>query len=141
MVYGDILKFGFSSFVSFIVDFLLFSIFNIYGTPIILSNFLARVISSVTNYSINKRYVFESREGITSAVKYFFLAVGIFIVNTCVVYLLSDVIGMKVIISKIFTEVGFFLVSWSVQSKLVFNNTKLDIKEKFKKIKYILTRY
>lgn len=82
-IYQSILKFSGSSFISFVLDYILFNIFSLFlgilsfRNPIFFSNILARVISCGFNYHLNKKYVFHSYGNHMKALKYFTLAFGI----------------------------------------------------------------
>ena len=67
MIYKDMFKFALSSLSSFIVDYLVYAffLFVMMAVPIslriLLANGIARVASSIFNYSTNKRFVFKNK--------------------------------------------------------------------------------
>ena len=118
LIYKEIIKFSGSSIISFIIDYILYSISFILTKELILSNILARVISGTTNYMINKHIVFKSsKKGLQSAIYYIFLAVVILVLNTLI---LLVTIGMNAFIAKITTELILFIISYTVQKRFVF---------------------
>jgi len=124
-IYKEILKFSASSLISFVVDYILFSVlsFTPLGTP--LANVIARVISSVVNFTINKKFVFKSKGNLLrSALKYFLLAAAILVGNTLVLYLFTDVLHVFPMVAKIITEVLFFMINWVIQRRFVFKKKK-----------------
>ncbi|MGN0383641.1 MAG: GtrA family protein [Eubacterium sp.] len=126
-VYKEILKFSASSFISFIVDYSLYIIFLLLtgrlqaAVSIPLSNILARIISAATNFSINRNYVFKSKDNVfKSAILYVLLACCILAGNTCLLTVLVNIIGINKFIAKIFTEITFFIFSILVQKFIIF---------------------
>ncbi len=129
-IYSIILKFAASSFVGFLVDYLAYSILMIalsgLGSAVCIpvSNITARIFSSTVNFSINKKLVFKNNDSlIKTAVQYFTLAVLILIGNTLFLSLLVHTFGMNSFLAKIFTEIVFFGISWTVQRFLIFPRT------------------
>lgn len=122
-IYGEILKFAASSFIGFLVDYLLYSfILLILGTKgILVANILARVVSASVNFRINYKYVFQSQESVLkSALKYFALACFILSCNSSLLYFLTIIIGLNPYFAKIAVELLLFFVSWLVQRTIVF---------------------
>lgn len=123
-IYREILKFSASSLLSFLIDYGLFCMFMSLTGMTVLSNVTARIISASVNFSLNRSFVFGSRENIfKSAVKYFLLAVVILIFNTCILKLLIAV-GTPYMLAKIVTETVMFLFSWTVQKLFIFKGAK-----------------
>ncbi|MBQ5316263.1 MAG: bifunctional glycosyltransferase family 2/GtrA family protein [Oscillospiraceae bacterium] len=115
---GQIVKFSASSLAAFAVDYLFFCLLSGFG--LMAANIGARVISSVFNFTVNKRVVFkDGSSGLRAAVKYFALAAGILTVNT---FLLSafTASGMNEFAAKIVTELIMFSVSFTVQKLFIF---------------------
>lgn len=121
LIYKEIIKFSGSSIISFIVDYLLYSVSFILTGKLILSNALARIISGTVNYTINKKIVFKSQNNaIKSAIYYIFLALVILILNTLVLKSLVTFIGINAFIAKIITEIILFVLSYTVQKRYIF---------------------
>ena len=119
-IYKEILKFSASSFVSFLIDYGLFCLFSSLTGILTLSNVLARIFSSIVNYTLNKKFVFCSQEKTTeSAVKYFLLAGVILLCNTLILKGFS-VIGVNGYLAKILTEILMFICSYLIQHKFIF---------------------
>ena len=121
-VYKEIFKFSLSGIISFIIDYLLFTIILLLSSNLVLSNVIARIISSSINYSINRNIVFKSSNSIfKSLCKYIMLAIMILLLNTIILKLLSTIINP--FISKIITEIILFFISYFVQSKIIFKGS------------------
>ena len=59
-IYKEILKFSLSSLLSFIIDYILYTILLVLTTNINISNIVARVLSATCNYTMNRKFVFNS---------------------------------------------------------------------------------
>lgn len=120
-IYKEILKFSFSSIASFLIDYLLYVLFNLLTGNILFSNIMARVISGTTNYSINRCLVFKSTKKVKSTFyKYVILAIGILFFNTLLVLRFSKI--MNIYLAKLLTEVILFFVSWFIQKMFIFKD-------------------
>ena len=127
MIYKNIFKFALSSFSSFLVDYLVYAIAILFlptvptGLRIFLANGLARVTSSIFNYSTNKKLVFKNEDSLVkTGLGYFGLAVGLFVLDTLLIRLFYAVFGMNLLIVKIIVGILLFAVSWTVQKKFIF---------------------
>lgn len=121
LIYKEILKFISSSFTSFIVDYLLYTAFTILTGKLIVSNVCARVISSTFNYYINKSMVFNDKKEIRKSIfKYYLLALIILVLNTSLLYLIVNVIGVNKYLAKVIIEILLFILSYRVQKNHIF---------------------
>ena len=129
-IYKDILKFSCSSLLSFCVDYIFYSIFAMISGNVAFSNICARVISSIFNFSMNKKFVFKNNEGIAkTAAKYFLLAALILAANTIMLELCVKYLIHNKYISKILIEVLLFFISWAAQKSFVFRKRERKIDE------------
>lgn len=125
-IYREILKFSASSFISFLVDYALYSVlllltsgWGIYS--LWLSNIIARIVSASVNYTINRKLVFKNKNNITKSVlQYFALAVLILIGNTFLLSIFVEQFGINRYVAKICTEIFFFGISWIIQRGIIF---------------------
>ena len=127
MIYKDMFKFALSSLSSFIVDYLVYAffLFVMMAVPIslriLLANGIARVTSSIFNYSTNKHLVFKNKDSVAKTGSgYFGLALGLFILDTLLIRLFYTAFGLNLLISKIVVGFFLFLVSWVIQKKVIF---------------------
>lgn len=110
-----------SSLLAFGVDYALFNLlfYVVFGgklaTPV--STVCARAVSGTGNYYVNRRFVFGDARGRYTFWNYWKLALGILAVNTAVMYLLVDVLGLPAFAMKLVVEVLMYLVSFTVQHK------------------------
>ena len=89
----------------------------------IVSTGIARSISSIYNYSINKRVVFAARGNVTklvTACKYFALVLIIWVFNTIILKLATTYLNIPFAIAKIIADIIMYFVSFSVQRDMIF---------------------
>ena len=108
-IYKEIIKFSMTSILFFIIDYLLYILLIIFSKNLVLSNVGARGLSSLFNYSVNRK---------NSLINYYMLVVVILILNTMILSLLSLVID--VYSAKILTELILFICSYLVQKLFIF---------------------
>ena len=119
-IYKEILKFSLSSLLSFIIDYILYTILLVLTTNINISNIVARVLSATCNYTMNRKFVFNSnREVKDTLLEYALLAIFILVVNTLLLNILVT-IGINAFFAKILVELILFIVSWLIQKKKIF---------------------
>ncbi|MBR2539473.1 MAG: bifunctional glycosyltransferase family 2/GtrA family protein [Mogibacterium sp.] len=126
-IYKEIIKFSASSFIGFLVDYGMYALllaltarYALAGS-LIIANVGARIVSSVTNYTINRKLVFKSKAGVAkSALQYFALAALILAANTAILSVLTGYFGINQMVAKVITEVLLFSLSWLVQRYVIF---------------------
>ena len=116
-----VLRFGASSFLSFLLDYGLFCLMSAAGFGIAAANVSARVCSSVFNFTLNRRLVFRDSSSIKkSAAGYFALAAVILLLNTLILKGLA-LLGLSRSVAKLITEAALFVLSYVVQKRKVFS--------------------
>ena len=131
-VYGLIIKYALSSIASSVVDLGAFYVFSkIFSakSEIFLATLLARVISVLVNFSLNKKLVFENRGNVAKTLfRYVCLAVPIMLCSWGLVYAVTDLLVIESAfirtLWKLLVDTALFLISFRVQRKWVFNNKK-----------------
>ena len=127
MIYKNILKFALSSLSSFIVDYLVYAFSILFlsfipsGLHLLLSNGLARVTSSIFNFSTNKKLVFKNKaSNLKTGAGYLTLSVVLFFLDTLLISLFNTGFGINLFMAKIFVGMLLFVVSWTVQTRFIF---------------------
>ena len=115
------IKFAASSFMGFLIDYILFCslslIFPDKKIYILLANIIARIISAACNYMANCLFVFKEKQRLRSALSYFLLAVFILFMNNIVLLIYSGIPGLSLYIAKILTELTLFIASYLIRKK------------------------
>ncbi len=126
-IYSVILKYMMSSLTAFIVDIVLFSVFiNIFKPLtllyyIIISTYLAKILSCTYTYLVNKNIVFGSKGNtIVTSIKFITLCI---VQSSCAAFLIRWVVfstRWNEILCKIIVETILFFVSFQVQKRWIF---------------------
>lgn len=128
-IYLNLLRFCSSSLMSFVADYSLFymlteicTVIGIAHTKgIIISNLCARVISSSFNFTVNRYLVFRHKGSVkNAAIRYFSLAAGMLVMNTCLLTLFSSRSSLGIMAVKILVESICFVLNFLVQQFHVF---------------------
>jgi putative flippase GtrA len=127
LVYLPILKFSMSSITCGILDFgLLFIIKSLSGN-LLVSVIIARVISSLCNYLLNKHMVFQSdsEKKLVPLFQYYLLAVFVLTCNYLLLSFLTEVVVLSLFLSKLLTEGMLFVISYLIQHRFIFKSNKV----------------
>ncbi len=126
-IYKMILMFVSSSFLSFLFEYILFLLLTwltkSWSISLLFATAVSRVLSSILNYSLNKRLVFES-DNRTSFLRYVVLAVFIFGVHFGLLYLFTTICGIPKWIAYIIVQLIVYPMSFVLQRKFVFVKDK-----------------
>lgn len=133
VIFLHLIRFVSSSIISSIIDVLLawilLDVLKIWMTSdfwrIALSSLIARVLSTIVNYVINKKYVFkEKTNSKQTAIRFLILTIVITILSTLFVYAASSLHIMSEKLAKPVGDLLLFLLSYSAQTKWVFKNNE-----------------
>lgn len=124
------LKFLFSSGVAFVIDTLLLTLiapllrWNA-GVNEAVAQTAAWIVSSLTNFTINQKFVFRAKGGALLAFgQYYSLAIFVLLAKQALLFLFSTVLALPLLPAKVICEVTFFVLNYFVQKKLIFNRKK-----------------
>ncbi len=125
-LYIELFKYGISSLLSSFVDVGIFALFLVIFTKssafeIFIYTFIARVISGIFNYYLNKKFVFQIKEKNKSGALKFCL---IFFLRTVASWFFVELIlKFKIIpaaFAKMIVDTSMFQFNYIFQKKLVF---------------------
>ncbi len=131
LIYKDLFKFSGASFLSFLVDFSVFSLLILLAgkrsegdlSSIITlgCNVGARLVSGTANFYMNQHWVFRSSQRIgKSGFQYFLLAMGVLAANSLLLLVITSILNIPPLPAKVLVELLLFLVSFWVQKKIIF---------------------
>ncbi len=135
-IYKTIFKFMLSSLVASLVDIGLFAVFLILFKNFIddklattISAVLARVVSSLTNYTVNKKAVFGcNQKGSNTIVKYYSLAVCQMLASVGLLQLVKMAFSITnsalTVLAKAIVDTILFFISFRIQQQWVFKKKK-----------------
>lgn len=123
------LLFAFSSFSSFLLDYVLFlllvQVFGAAGAAwgVVAANVSARLISAFFKYNLNRLIVFKSHASARqTGLAYALLALGILAGNSMILAFFTDLLHLVPALAKILTELTLFITSYAVQKHVIFRS-------------------
>lgn len=120
VIYSLFLKYIIVSIFSFLTDIFLFKIFMVFKSSILSSTIIARIISSILNYMLNRNKVFKSYNK-TSFSKYYILVfIQMFISGMSVSFLSNTFKNKNILVLKIIVDIVIFIVNYYIQREWVF---------------------
>lgn len=98
---------------------------NDMNKAIMLSTIIARIISSLFNFSLNKNKVFDSKDSLSSTiVKYYALACVQMLASWLLVSFVFEKLAINTSIIKVFVDGLLFIISYQIQNRWVFRKQK-----------------
>lgn len=141
--YKVFLKYIVSAFISFALDLILFSLFSLLlkkgigDKSVFIATIMARVISSLVNYFINRNKVFKNNENkmdVKTLIRYYLLVIIQMLVSATVVTSIYKSVHIYETLIKIPVEIVLFMVNYFVQKKFIFNDNNKTNFSKHKKL-------
>ncbi len=130
-IYSLFMKFIIASGLSFVIDIWIFSVvvgllkINAPTYYIILATIIARVISSIFNFIVNRKMVFKSEEkGNSELIKYYTLCIIQMLTSALLVDILFGLIHINETIVKIMVDAILFVISFQIQREFIFNKRR-----------------
>lgn len=119
-----IFKYIMSSGLSFIIDISIFWLINTIFKNIILATIIARIISSLVNYIINRNVVFKSNlSRRKTIIQYYTLVLVQMLISAFSVDFIFSIIKFNPTIIKIMVDSIIFVVNFLIQKYLIFKNS------------------
>lgn len=125
--YFVLLRFVSLSFVTAIVDYLIFFIAHFYGCGILLSQIMARAVAIIFNYPLAKNAVFDASNSNKQAFpKYLSLVVINGLIAYGLIKFFISEFALHVLLAKMLSELIIYFANFLIQQKLIFNQHKPD---------------
>lgn len=126
----QILKFSLSSFIAWLLEFLLYDILILIwvdDAAVRALYYVARIVILIPNFLINRQMVFSKNASVgKAAAKFFALQLAIMIIAAEATHLLSKVVDIGEVLTPIVVrvpvDVGLFVVSYFVQKRWIFKD-------------------
>jgi len=129
LLFKNFFKFMSVSFMSFLIDISFFQIFlSILGyvmssRRIIVATVLARAVSSLFNYTVNRKWVFADKNRLSKTFfSYYSLVAVEALASGFSVYWLFQLTGVREVILKVFVDAILFMISYRIQKFLIFKD-------------------
>ncbi len=121
-IYKKFIKYSIVSLLSAVIDLSLFTILN-YKYEVIISTVIARIISGTFNFTLNKKYSFESNNNaFVEGIKYLALFIANMFISGIIVKLLS-VIPIHNTLIKLVVDITIFIANYFIQKKYIFKKS------------------
>lgn len=118
----------FSSGIAFATDISIFSLLvNLLNCSIVLSAILARIISSLLNYLLNRNLVFKKdnqKFDKKSFIEYYSLVIIQLSISTILTLIFNNIIKINVTFIKIIIDVIIFIANYLIQKFFIFKKWK-----------------
>lgn len=119
--YKTFLKYIFSSGSSCIIDLGLFTVFFELIKKDTYASILARIVSSLYNFIINRKFVFNSTENkLKSFISYYFLVIIQMFISTLLVHIIFKLINVYPTFIKVVVDLIIFFINYFVQKFYIF---------------------
>lgn len=120
-IYFVLFRFLLSSLSTALIDFIVFIVCSSFGTSILLSTIIARLVAGNYNFVINKKVVFKSETNFTlSFIKYWLLVILLGFLSYIGILTLVNYADLNILLSKALLESLLFIMSFAVQRNLIF---------------------
>ena len=131
VIFTNFLQFSISGILSFLIDIIIFSILtkcilvNLDVTiSVLIGTVVARVISSICNYSMN-RQIFRNEGAVKhSIIRYYTLCVAQLLVSWGLVVCVFNQVQWDTTVIKIIVDMVLFFISYQIQKNWVFRGGK-----------------
>lgn len=134
-IYKIIFKFMISSGTSFLIDYGIYSLLVFLiggnfsrGLRLFIATFVARAVSSICNYTMNRKAVFKSKASVSrSLIRYYILCVFQTAASYGLVFLLSSLCragSFLEIVLKLAVDIVLFMISFQIQHRWVFKEER-----------------
>ena len=126
LIYRHFITFIAVSISSFLLDYGLYLFFvRFCAVNIGMSTLIARIISSVFNFCMNRHVVFRNRDNILKkAAEYFLLAACSLGCNILCMHLLIDIWGWNKFWAKLPVEILLFFTNFTIQKMIIFRKKR-----------------
>ncbi|NLB54258.1 MAG: glycosyltransferase [Lentisphaerae bacterium] len=134
LLFGNFFKFASAGVLSTLLDHALFNLLERWLVPsffahlpslssvstVLTATVVARICSSLFNYRINQRFVFQVQKSKGSLLRYFFLATIVMLLSAFFVESLHISLGMDTGIAKILVDTILFFANYRIMKSWVF---------------------
>ena len=123
-IYMVFARFSFSSLLSFGLDITIFALFLSYSQSIFAATIMARVISGVFNFILNRNFVFQVYDKnnlIKESISYIILWTILMLLSALIVSFAEESSSYVVILLKILVDLLLFFIAFYVQKNIIFN--------------------
>lgn len=124
-ILNSFFKYSISSIIAAFIDIIFFELFlhikiNI-SNKIMFATTLARIISSITNYTLSKKIAFKDKSNVLKTIiKYYTIAIIQMIMSGLAVTLICNLTNISEVFTKVTIDTCLFFIGYKIQRKWVF---------------------
>lgn len=117
------IKFGLVGALNTTINWIIFILLNSLGVYYIISNIISYSLSTLNSYIWNSKWVFKYNGDNIKKTTFKFIILNIIglILNTCILYILVDILGLSKIIGLIITTGIVMLLNYFINKLWVFS--------------------
>lgn len=119
----EIIKYVFFGVITTAINIILFIVIEYIGVQYLIANGIGYFIAVGFNFYLNKKYVFKPSECITTRIqliRFFVLRVGSLAIDTLLFYLIVDIIGLNMYLSRVFLSIFIILGTYLINKICIF---------------------
>ena len=126
-VLARLMRYTIVSIASFVIDYLLFVLLShVAGTPYLIANIAARVVSAIANFTGHKVFSFRSPDRTLPKAARYVLAVAVSLsIASVLLYVAVEYLGFASLIAKPLVDALVFLINFAVLSRFVFRGRRI----------------
>ena len=116
------IKFGLVGVLNTLINWILFILLNSIGVYYIISNIIAYIISTLNSYLWNSKWVFKYSGDNIKETSFKFIVLNIIglTLNTIILYLLVDIVGLNKLIALVITTGIVMILNYFINKLWVF---------------------
>lgn len=123
-IYFVLLRFSLSSVLTAVVDYVVWAICFEISAMLLMSLVVGRIVASLVNFALNKRFVFQSSRGVAFClISYSALVVAVLAASYGLIIFFSQFLGVHERVAKIIAETCLFFFTFTIQRDYIFNET------------------
>lgn len=117
------IKFGLVGVLNTAINWIIFILLNSLGVYYIISNIISYSLSTLNSYIWNSKWVFKYNGDNIKETTFKFIILNIIglILNTCILYILVDILGLSKIIGLIITTGIVMILNYFINKLWVFS--------------------
>lgn len=119
-IYWVLSRYTMNSFLSFLIELGVFFVCRQFFFNLLASLIVARAISGAYNFTVNKYYVFRSRQYIIHHAMQYIALAGICIMLSYFLIRLFLLVGINVYVGKVLADILIYTISFNVQHFIIF---------------------
>jgi putative flippase GtrA len=120
-IYFVLFRYGLSSVLTSIVDFIVFLFILQFGISVFNSNLISRTAATFVQFFLLKKFVFNSKSGLKTFILFYVYVMVMGSFSAWIQIAITEQFGTSIIMSKTLTEIFLFFVNFAFLRSFIFN--------------------